>query len=235
MSAFPLPTGYARVKRVRSFDELVHTPFSGGVNALVWPRELRGDFHEIIAARGDGEGLDTLDEAALQALPLGPDGRVAADICAADLARLRHHGLAPVLDCIHGYPEDGEADGLPTDVFSFHADRAPVPAETYLCTYAGSASEGLRNEDALRRIDLPEHRSALLRRYGGPDDDGFAAWLEETCHDLHYHPKPGARPYGFGLGNLWRIAIRHPGCPVPPCVHRAPATQPGQPRLLLIS
>lgn len=235
MATFSIPVGNPRVKRVRSFDELVHTPFADGVNALCWPRELPGDFTEIIAARGQGEGLDTLDEAALLALPLGPAGRLAAAACAEDLRLLREHGLAPVLDCIHGYPEDEEADGLPTDVFSFHADRAPVPADTYLCSYAGSASEGLRNEEALRRVEVPSFRAELLRRFGGADDEDFQAWLEDSCHDLHYHAKPGAAPYGFGFGNLWRIAIRYPGCPVPPCVHRAPATEPGRPRLLLIS
>lgn len=235
MNSFSLPAGNNRVRRVHSFDELVGTPFRDGVNALCWQRDLPGDFGEIITAVGDGEGLDTLDEHSLFTLTLSPAGRLAAETCAADLRLLREHGLAPVLDCIHGYPEDEEADGLPTDVFSFHADRAPVPADTYLCSYAGSFSEGLRNEDARRRVEIPEFRAELLRRYGGADDGDFLAWLEESCHDLHYHAAPGATPYGFGFGNLWRIAIRHPGCPVPPCVHRAPATQPGQPRLLLIS
>ena len=42
--------------------------------------------------------------------------------------------------------------------------------------------------------------------------------------------------YRSGGLNLWRIATDHPGCPVPPCIHRAPATLPGaSPRLLLIS
>jgi hypothetical protein len=230
IGAFP-----ACVKRVHSFAELIETPFAGGTNALCWERELPGDFGEIITAVGEGEGLEGLDEEGLRQLSLSADGRVAADLCAADLRLLRAHGLAPVLDCIHGYPEDEEADGLPTDVFSFHADRAPVPADTYLCTYAGAASEGLRPEDARRRVDIPSCRAELRRRYGGADDAGFLAWLEETCHDLHYHAQPGARPYGFGLGHLWRIAIQYPGCPVPPCLHRAPATQPGRPRLLLIS
>jgi hypothetical protein len=46
----------------------------------------------------------------------------------------------------------------------------------------------------------------------------------------------GAQPFSFGLGHVWRIACEHPGSPVPPCIHRAPETAPGQPpRLLLIS
>ena len=47
---------------------------------------------------------------------------------------------------------------------------------------------------------------------------------------------PGARPWSFGVGHLWKIACLYDGSPVPPCVHRAPPTIPGQPpRLLLIS
>jgi hypothetical protein len=68
--------------------------------------------------------------------------------------------------------------------------------------------------------------------------------------DLHYAPKPGAQPYSFGIGHLWRIAIEWPGNRLPlqnpqvsglrsqvsvslPCVHRAPVTD--APRLLLLS
>ena len=59
---------------------------------------------------------------------------------------------------------------------------------------------------------------------------------QRTIYDLHYAPLPGARPFSFSLSNLWRIAIDHPGCPVLPCVHRAPLTLPGmEARLLLIS
>ncbi|HUR46218.1 MAG TPA: hypothetical protein VMZ27_10115, partial [Candidatus Saccharimonadales bacterium] len=66
--------------------------------------------------------------------------------------------------------------------------------------------------------------------------DDFREYLKENCYDLHYAPIPTARPFSFGLGNLWRIAVDYPCSPVPPCLHRAPETLPGQPpRLLLIS
>ena len=117
-----------------------------------------------------------------------------------------------------------------------HADSAPVEASTYLCTYHGPASEGLRNDEALRKVDLPATRAELLKLYGGADDDDFRVYLNEHCYDLHYAPVTGARPFSFGLGNFWRIAVDWPGSPVPPCVHRAPTTGPGDPpRLLLIS
>ena len=79
-------------------------------------------------------------------------------------------------------------------------------------------------------------RAELLRLYGGDDDAGFLEYLTENFYDLHYASLPRAQPFSFGVGNLWRIAIEHPDSRVPPCVHRAPLTLPGQPaRLLLIS
>jgi hypothetical protein len=120
-------------------------------------------------------------------------------------------------------------------VFSFHADSAPVKAETWLCTYHGPPSEGLRNDEAQRHVDLPVTRAALLQTFGGADDDAFRDYLNEHCFDLHYAPTTNARPFSFGLGHLWRIACEYPESPVPPCIHRAPDTINGQLRLLLIS
>jgi hypothetical protein len=235
MTPFSLPAGYRRVRRVHSFAELVATPFADGVNALCWPRDLPGDFGEVVLQLGRGEDLVTLDEARLRALAVSATGRVAVEVLVEDLRLLRDRGLAPVLDCIHGYPRDEEPEVVATDVYSFHADRAPVDADTYLCTYYGPTSEGLGNEEARRHVDIPATRAELLRRFGGQDDEAFAAFLAENCYDLHYAPAPEAQPFAFGLGNLWRIAIAWPGSPVPPCIHRAPATAPGQTRLLLIS
>ena len=65
---------------------------------------------------------------------------------------------------------------------------------------------------------------------------GSGSTLADWFCDLHYVAPPGVEPYSFGTGHLWRVAIDHPGCPVPPCVHRAPLTLPGMAaRLLLIS
>ena len=93
----------------------------------------------------------------------------------------------------------------------------------------------MRNDEAKRRVDVPETRAELLRLFGGEDNDVFREYLNENCYDLHYAPVASARPFSFGVGNLWRIAVQYPGSPVPPCIHRAPATRPGQLRLLLIS
>jgi len=235
-SSFTPPLGYARVKVVSSFQELITTRFADGVNALCWPRTLPGDFNAVVerlSAQGD---IDTLDEVSLRALALSEAGRVAVEVLLADLRSLQSAGLSPVLDCIHRYPRDEEGDIVPTDVYSFHADSATVETDTYLCSYTESSSEGLRNEEARRYVDLPEIRAALLQRFGGQDDAEFLQYLNENCYDLHYAPLPEAQPFSFGLGNLWRIAVEYPGSPVPPCIHRAPATVPGRPpRLLLIS
>ena len=236
MTPFTLPTGYTRIQRVQSFHELVTTPFAGGVNALCWERTLPGDFSEVVALLGTGEGIVTLNEARLLSLPASTAGRAAIDLMLEDQRILRERDLDPVLNCIYEYPRDEHPDPVSTDVFSFHVDSAPVETDTWLCTYRGPASEGLRNDEAQRRVDILETRAELLKEYGGKDDDGFHAYLNENCYDLHYAALPHARPFSFGVGHLWRIATKYPGSPVPPCIHRAPATIPGQaPRLLLIS
>lgn len=236
MSSFTLPADYPRLQVVRSFHELATTRFAGGVNALCWPRTLAGDFGEVVAGLGAGEGIVTLDEERLRALPVSAAGRAAIEVMLEDQRLLREHELAPVLNCIHGYPRDENAAPVATDVFSFHADSAPVEADTWLCTYHGLPSEGLRNEEAQRRVDVPATRAELLRIFGGADDEDFRIHLNEHCYDLHYAPVAEARPFSFGVGHLWRIAVEYPGNPVPPCIHRAPTTRPGDvPRLLLIS
>ena len=236
MTSFTLPSNYARIKLVQSFHELVTTHFESGVNALCWQRTLAGDFGEVVEHLAVSEGITTLDDARLDSLAVSAAGRAAIDILLEDQRLLREHNLDPVLNCIHGYPRDEEAGPVPTDVFSFHTDSATVETDTWLCTYHGPASEGLRNDEAQRRVDVPETRAELLQRFGGDENHDFLEYLTDHCYDLHYAPAPHAQPFSFGLGNLWRIAVDWPGSPVPACIHRAPETLPGQPsRLLLIS
>lgn len=223
---------YDRVQIVSSFEELVSTRFCGGVNALCWRRSLPGDFGEIVKQLACGKGINAIEEPALLALSLSDAGKIARDILIADQRILRAHGLEPALNCIDGY-DAIDSGPLPRDVTSFHVDSATAEVDTYLCSYYGACSEGLRNEEAQRRVDIPETRSKLLELYGGKDDASFAEFLIENFYDLHYAPLPHARPYSFGRGNLWRIATAHPGSDVPPCIHRAPVSQ--TPRLLLIS
>lgn len=236
MNPFTPPAGYPRIRVVGSFRELATARFAGGVNALCWPRALPGDFAEVVKHLGAGEGVVTLDADRLRRLPVSAAGRIAIDQMLEDQRLLGDLDLDPVLNCIHAYPRDENPGPVPTDVFSFHADSATVETDTWLCTYHGPASEGLRNDEAQRHVDIPATRAELLHRFGGEDDEAFLEHLGGNCHDLHYAPAPEARPFSFGLGNLWRIAVDYPGSPVPPCIHRAPETGPGQPpRLLLIS
>ncbi|HEY3661676.1 MAG TPA: hypothetical protein VGL24_00815 [Chthoniobacterales bacterium] len=222
---------------MNSFAELVATPFADGLNALCWPRVLAGDFGEVVQKLGAGDEIVTVEDEQLLNLQVSADGRIAIEVLRDDLRDLREAGREPALNCIHRYRRD-ESDGpVRTDVFSFHADRAPEEADTWLCTYHGPASEGLRNEEALRRVEVPETREELLKFLGSKEDDtDFREALHEHCYDLHYAPLSQARPYSFGVGKLWRIAVDWPGSAVPPCIHRAPETFSGQPpRLLLIS
>lgn len=236
MMPLSLPNDYRRIRRVHSFQELIGTPFGDGVNALVWERALPGDFREVVERLGAGEGIVALEESQLHSLPVSAAGLMAIEVMLADLKLLRTHDLAPVLNCIHDYPHDDQPGPVATDVFSFHADSATVEADTWLCTYHGAPSEGLRNEAAQRRVDIPATRAELLQLYGGADDAGFREFLNENCYDLHYVALPSTPLFTFGIGNLWRIATEWPGAAVPPCIHRAPAQLPGQPpRLLLIS
>lgn len=235
MSSRYFPANVARIRVVGSFEELVKGRFEDGVNALCWPRNLEGDFSEVVVLLEAGEGITTVEEEQLRALPVSDAGRRAVEVLLEDLRLLREQDREPVLNCIQGYPRDEDPGPVATDVLSFHADSAPVEADTWLCTYHGACSEGLGNEEARRKVDIPEIRAELLALYGGEDDEGFEEFLSDCCYDLHYVPLPGARPYPFGLGNLWRIAVEWPGSAVPPCVHRAPDTAPGDPtRLLLI-
>jgi len=220
---------------VRNFEELRTTRFADGINALYWERTLPGDYAEVIAKLGPGEGIVPLEDERLRALDLTPAGRLAAEAMLADQQLLRDHDLAPSLNCVYDCVRGPDAGVVPTDVTSFHVDSAPVEVDTWLCTYHGASSEGLSPGDAVPKVELPEIRAALLQEYGGADDAGFAEFLHEHSYDSHYAPRPGATPYAFGTFALWRIATRWPGCPAPPCVHRAPANPRGAPRLLLIS
>ena len=220
---------------VQSFADLVSHTLSDDINALCWPRALEGDFGEVARLLAPPDGSVVVEAGMLRALPLSRAGRVAADVMLDDICRLDALGRDPVLNCIASYPRDERGLPIATHVMSFHADRAPIEVDTWLCTYWGKSSEGLDNDNARRLIDSPAIRGALLHEYGGDDDEGFAAFVREGAFDLHYGVVGDARPFELGVGNLWRIAVAWPGCPVPPCLHRAPETAPGdEPRLLLI-
>jgi hypothetical protein len=218
---------------VTHFQDLVSTPFCGEMNAICWKRKLTGDFAEIVEKVALQENITVLDEDDLRALPLSAQGQLAREILLQDLQLLKAHGASPALNVIRYYERDDANPFFPTDVYSFHVDRSPVPTDTFLCTYHGAPSEILPNAQALQKVLVPEIRAELKKLYHGADE-GFEAFLSEHFFDLHYSAKPAAIPVSLGIGHLWRLAIDHPLSKVPPCVHRAPEEKNGEKRLLMI-
>lgn len=218
---------------VTNFEDLVSKPFHGAINAICWTRTLAGNFAEIVHKVALNENIVVLDEEELRALQLSEQGQLAREILLLDLKLLTAHGAAPTLNLIRCYDRDDGHPFFPTDVYSYHVDRSPVPADTFLCTYYGEPSEILPNAEAQQKVLVPEIREELKKIYGGAAE-GFESFLSEHFFDLHYQASPAASPISLGLGNLWRLAIDHPASKLAPCVHRAPIEKAGQPRLLLI-
>ncbi|MEO6230232.1 MAG: hypothetical protein ABJB11_22375 [Ferruginibacter sp.] len=218
---------------VTNFQDLVSTPFHGAMNAICWTRKLTGDFSEIVNKVALDENIAVLNEEALCELKLSEQGLLAREILLNDLKSLKAHGASPILNLIRCYERDDDYPFFPTDVYSFHVDRSPIPTDTFLCTYYGEPSEILPNSQAIQKVRIPEIRAELKKLYTG-SAEGFESFLSEYFFDLHYQAKPTASPISLGIGHLWRLAVDHPGSEVPPCVHRAPKEKNGHTRLLLI-
>ena len=228
-----LSTAEQHIHCVTNFQDLVSTPFHGEMNAICWTRILSGDFSEIVQKIELNENMEELDEELLRALSLSEQGQLARTILLNDLKMLKAQGASPILNLIRCYERDESFPFFPTDVYSFHVDRSPVPTDTFLCTYYGESSEILPNAQAEQKVLLPEIRDALKKLYRGKEE-GFESFLNEHFFDLHYQAKPNARPFSLGLGHLWRLAVDHPESQVAPCIHRAPKEKAGESRLLLI-
>lgn len=208
-------------------------PFSGDVNAICWARELTGDFSEIVGKITPRGNITEVEEDELRRLQLSEQGRHARDILLNDWELLKAHGALPSLNVISNYDRDETFPFFPTDVYSFHVDRSPVPTDTFLCTYYGESSDILPNAQGQQKILIPEIRAELRKLYHGAEE-GFEAFLKEHFFDLHYQAKPDAQLISLGVGNLWRLAVDHPESKVSPCLHRAPREKAGESRLLLI-
>ena len=218
-------------KSIKSFQELITTPFSGAINAFYWKRKLVGDFSEIVQKIDFKENIKALGEEELRALHLSEQGQLARNILIKDLHLLRDHGADPILNLIKHYEKDDSF--FPTDVYSWHVDRSPVATDTFLCTYHGAASEILPNAFGTQKILIPEIRAELFTLYDGPEA-GFDDFLSEFFFDLHYQATPNASIINLGIGKLWKLAVDHPESEVLPCLHRAPVEEGGETRLLLI-
>jgi hypothetical protein len=223
----------SQIKYVNSFEELVSTSFEGEVNAVCWRRQLDGNFAEIVHKIVLSENLVELDHEVLCGLELSDQGNLAREVLLEDLKLLKVHGASPVLNIIQNYERDDALPFFPTDVYSFHVDRSPIPTDTFLCTYYGASSEILPNSEGEQKILIPEIRDQLKKLYQGTEE-GFESFLSEYFFDLHYQAKPYANPISLGIGHVWKLAIDHPESKVLPCLHRAPEEKDGQNRLLLI-
>jgi len=218
---------------VHSFSELVNTNFQGTMNSLCWHRDLYGDFKEIVSRLTLEKNITEVSVEDLLALNLSENGNIARETILNDLKLLTDFGASPSLNLLKCYDRDEEFDFISTDVYSFHVDRSPTPTATFLCTYHGTASDIIANNQATQKILIPEIREKLKELHTGSESD-FEEFLKENFFDLHYLPKPGAQPTNLGTGHIWRLAVDHPEQQVLPCIHRAPIENDGEYRLLLI-
>ena len=218
---------------VSTFSELVNSNFQGEMNAICWNRNLVGNFKEIVDKLELKENITEVSIEDLLALQLSEHGSFAREIILKDIQLLTDFGASPALNLLKFYERDDELDFISTDVYSYHVDRSPIETDTFLCTYHGAASDIVPNNQVEQKILIPEIREKLKELHDGPEAE-FENFLEEYFFDLHYQPKPNAKPVNLGSGHLWRLAVDHPTQQVLPCVHRAPAENEGEYRLLLI-
>lgn len=218
---------------VSTFSELVNTNFQGAMNAICWSRNLVGDFKEIVSKLQLEENITEVSIEDLLALQLSEKGNIARETILSDLQLLADLGTSPSLNLLKSYERDEELDFISTDVYSYHVDRSTIATDTFLCTYHGAQSEILPNNQVEQKILIPEIREKLKELHTGSEAE-FETFLKEYYFDLHYQPKPNAQPINSGSGNLWKLAVDHPGQKVLPCVHRAPVENDGEHRLLLI-
>jgi len=231
-----MPSSYVQTNQIQltnNFQELVSTPFHGEMNAICWNRKLEGDFSEIVNKIEGEENIIVISKEDLIQLNLSEAGQIAREIILSDLQLLTAHGASPVLNLIKYYERDDAFPFFPTDVYSYHVDRSPIPTSTFLCTYYGAVSDILPNAQAEQKILVPAIRNELKNLYDGDEED-FDAFLTENFFDLHYQAKANAEPINLGIGHLWRLAVDHPESKCLPCVHRAPKEKEGEPRLMLI-
>ncbi|WP_312078875.1 DUF1826 domain-containing protein [Chryseobacterium sp.] len=204
-----------------NFSDLINKQFEGMVNAVCWQRNLEGDFEEIVSKLQLKQNITEISADELLALPLSEKGNIAKEIILNDLKLLTDFGASPSLNLLKKYERDDEFDFISTDVYSYHVDRSPVLTDTFLCTYYGSSSDIIANNQVVQKILIPEIREKLKSLHSGSDED-FENFLSENFFDLHYQAKPNSIPTNLGTGNLWRLAVDHPQQKVLPCVHRAP-------------
>lgn len=226
-------SGNTQIRVVSTFSKLIDSHFNGDMNALCWYRHLPGDFKEIVNKLELTDNITEVSIEDLLVLQLSKQGHLAREIILKDIQLLTDFGASPSLNLLKNYQRDEELDFISTDVYSYHIDRSPIEADTFLCTYHGPASDILPHDQVDQKIFIPEIREKLKKLYDGPKAE-FETFLKDYFFDLHYQPKPDSKPVNLGSGHLWRLAVDHPMQKVLPCVHRAPTEKNGEYRLLLI-
>lgn len=224
---------HPQISVVSTFSDLIDSKFKAEMNSICWHRRLLGDFKEIVAKLELDDDITEVGIEDLLTLELSEDGQLARDTILKDIELLSDYGASPSLNLLKCYERDDELDFISTDVYSYHVDRSPIETDTFLCTYHGPASDILPNDQVEQKILIPEIRDQLKALHDGADAD-FETFLQDYFFDLHYQPKPNAKPINLGTGHLWRLAVDHPTQQAFPCVHRAPVENNGEYRLLLI-
>ena len=222
-----------QVLNVNNFKALLATEFKDEKNAIAWKRTLKGDFSEIISKIKVTENITSISKEQLRKLKLSAQGQIARETLINDLDTLTSFGALPTLNIIKNYEKDTAFPFFPTDVYSFHVDKSPIATDTFLCTYSGEPSEIIANSEATQKILIPEVVDGLKKLHDNTEE-AFEDFLSAFFFDLHYQPKPNATITNLGIGNLWKLAIKHPESNVLPCIHRAPIEKEGESRLLLI-
>jgi hypothetical protein len=97
---------------------------------------------------------------------LSEQGKLARVILLDDLKVLTAYGASPILNVIKYYDRDDTYPFFPTDVYSFHVDRSPIPTATFLCTYEGEPSEILPNWQGKQKVLIPEIPDELKKLFG---------------------------------------------------------------------
>lgn len=221
------------IQPVTNFNDLVTTPLKGSSNVLCWERELIGDYYEIIQHCVSAENITVIEPELLHSIKLSAAGQLARNTILNDFELLSEYGAAPTLNIIKQYNRDTDENIFPTDVYSFHIDRSPIPVDTFLCTYYGATTEILPNAQSIQKILIPEIRQQLKNNFSG-SAAAFETYLTEQFYDLHFAALPDAQVVQIPMGHICRLAVDHPNSQTLPCIHRAPLENDGVYRLLLI-
>lgn len=119
----------------------------------------------------------------------------------------------------------------------FHFDGGNVEIGRVLIPYTAPTTEGIAPEDCIRFVDIPKFQQDLIGRYGQDkvDPAELAALYKQGIAEIRL-PLPGAVPYSFSAGDVFRHAVQENMAGVTPHLHRAPPMPKGaKPRLLLVA